>query len=296
MVKGDSSKVQEEAQLSELDDTVIKLFILIVGCSGILYGIYFGDIYVSLVGFLASILLFVYAKDNADDFYKPIPKINQPLLETMIVLVLFFDSFLLIQPLLGINDSVSSLSMTLIMGFFFPLLFLTVYRGYDKFDLGIRKPNNQSQIASLYLLFLIVYPLIQIMISPGRILILVQTSIVLSLVYGIAVLGIVTGTVEEFLFRGIAQNRITTASGSRVLGLIVTSSLFALLHLFSVQVTSTVLLLDVGYSFLYAFLTRLPLGVILGIVWNETESLFPVIAIHATNNIGYLVLLLSATY
>ena len=80
----------------------------------------------------------------------------------------------------------------------------------------------------------------------------------------LAVIALLAGVGEELFFRGWLQTVLTHKSGV-LLGIVITSAIFGLLHYLSTT-----------YA-IYAFLT----GIYLGIIYHITGNLFIVMAIHA---------------
>lgn len=79
---------------------------------------------------------------------------------------------------------------------------------------------------------------------------------------------------EEWLFRGVILRRLAPRVGA-VGAVVVSAALFAIAH-FSLS----------------GAMGRFAIGLVLGVLYLATRSLWPGIAAHAMNNVGLLVLLL----
>lgn len=85
------------------------------------------------------------------------------------------------------------------------------------------------------------------------------------------IMAIVPAVFEEVLFRGGLQNLLTRATRKPILAIVITSILFSAIH--------------VSY---YGFIPRVALGIVLGLLYFYSESIWLPIIAHAFNN-GFIV-------
>jgi hypothetical protein len=102
---------------------------------------------------------------------------------------------------------------------------------------------------------------------------LVQASTVWSLIINIVVLAIIPAISEELLFRGIIQQILQKWFNSGILAVVVTAILFSSLH----------------FQF-YGFLPRFILGIIFGLLFLWSRSIWIPIIAHLLNNIVPVIL------
>ena len=238
------------------------------------------------MGILALLILYTTGASDAESMYKSMTRIWDPLVEAAIVLLILVDWIIIIHPLLGHSLGLSFLG-SIVFVFAIPYLLIVRYFGYSHQSIGIRMSRSDVDRSVMAICsILIISRLVMLLFSPKGFSVLFSNGG--SILVGILYLGFVVGFVEEFVFRGIIQNRIAFHFRSRVLGIILTSSMFAALHVVSVMTGLVPTPMNVGSSLVYAFMTRLPLGLILGMVWNKSESLKGVTLIHASNNIAFV--------
>lgn len=286
---------EQEPKLLEWDSLAIRSFGIVVVSACVLYAVYFSDLIVALYGLLSIAILHSYAQDESSEFYKSLSRVYEPLVESAIVLLLFFDWIMFILPMVqGLGLGVVLVGYSA-FGFLVPLVFLVVYRRNSRASIGLRLPDGKSgwRLAVGFCCVIVCSVLVRLAITPGAFQYLLSAEALGALIVGALYLGLFVGFTEEFVFRGVIQNRVSLRLRSRVAGLIVTSSLFAALHLFSVYTGAGGIYGSLSYSLLYAFLTRLPMGIIFGVIWNRSESVFPPFIAHATNNIAFVVLLIA---
>ncbi|MHA1929377.1 MAG: lysostaphin resistance A-like protein [Candidatus Thorarchaeota archaeon] len=286
MTKG-SEEHNPNGTLSEWDQTIIIFFIVILLGVAVYYWFFWGDLWVPLLSLIGSFTLYYISMDDSESMYKPIKRSWNPLIEAAIVLMIVLTWIIIINPLLNYDLGFNILG-SLIFEFVFPYLLLVTYFGYKRQSIGLDfRKSTTDKLVIVVCTVLIISRVLGLMLSPNGISNLMEN--IIYLIYGIIFLGFIVGFVEEFIFRGIIQNRIAFHFRSRVLGIVLTSSLFAAIHVISVMTGLAPTPLNVGSALVYAFMTRLPLGIILGLVWNDSENLIGVSLIHASNNIAFLI-------
>lgn len=265
---------------------VVASFILILSFIGVYYWFLWGDYWIPLLSLLSAIALYSMGMSDSKTMYKSMKRVNDPVLESAIILILFNIWIFIVFPFVSNSIELTSLG-SIIFGFVFPYLIVVVYFNYERSSVGLRISRSESDRFTAVICSVMIIPrLALILLNPQAISLLLSN--LESLVVGMIYLGFIVGFTEEFIFRGLIQNRMAIASKSRVIGIIMTASLFAAMHVFTVMAGQTATIGNVGNSLLYALLTRLPLGIILGYVWNDSENLLGVTLIHASNNITYL--------
>ncbi len=288
-----SESKSENDALSEWDRAVVLVFIFLISCMSLYYWFFWGDIWVPLLGLTSMVILYTGGLSDQAELYKPLRKLRNPLLEGSIVFLIFFDWILFIAPLI-IDGILQMIIGSIVFGFIIPYIFLITYLGYPRKSLGLNEPKKGMNSSVIVVCSVLLLPiLVRLFLSSDAHSTFFTPTVILTFLIGVIYLGFTVGFVEEFVFRGILQNRISLHLRSRVLGLIITSSIFATMHVFAVMSGLEITPVNVGSSLLFAFMTRLPLGIILGIVWNESENILGVTLIHAINNIAFLVALLS---
>jgi membrane protease YdiL (CAAX protease family) len=283
----------EPNSLSDWDKGILLLFLLVIISGAIYYSVIWQNLLIPTLCILAVGLLYLFGTREPSDFYKPVRKSRNPLFESSVVLILFLDWVVIVFPLIG-DGVLWQFVFTLIFGFILPFSFLVIFLGYPRESIGLSRPRWEEVAISGALCVIIMLPaILRLLSAPDSWSTFSLPNVLTDLIFGIIYLGLTVGFVEEFLFRGILQNRIVSHFRSRVMGIVVTSSIFAVMHVFGVLSGLEITPSNIGSSVLFAFMTRLPLGLILGIIWNEYENLLAVTSVHAVNNIAYLVQILA---
>ncbi len=260
---------------------------IILGCASIYYWFFWGDLWVPLLSIIGALILYNSSTNDVESMYKPIARSWNPLIEAAIVLMFLLTWIIIIFPWTSSNMGLSILG-SFIFQFVLPYLMLVTYFRYSRQSVGLdlKRSKNDHFVYAICSIMLVSRLLMLLLSENGITLLLSNMSYLLT---GIIYVGFLVGFVEEFIFRGIMQNRIALHFRSRVLGIILTSSLFAVIHVMAVMTGVDFTPMNVGSSLIYAFMTRLPLGIIMGIVWNNSENLIGVSLIHASNNIAFLI-------
>ncbi|SFT62560.1 CAAX protease self-immunity [Lishizhenia tianjinensis] len=103
--------------------------------------------------------------------------------------------------------------------------------------------------------------------SDGVIQNLVMDQSPMVFVMTVLVIGIITGTAEEFFFRGFVYDHLAKNSGNKWLAILVSAAFFGVLHFNYVQI-----------------LPLLSFGIALALIYEFTNSLVISAALHALNN------------
>ncbi len=286
-MKNENDECKSVEPLSDWDRTVIVFFMIILGCASIYYWFFWGDLWVPLLSIIGALILYNSSTNDVESMYKPIARSWNPLIEAAIVLMFLLTWIIIIFPWTSSNMGLSILG-SFIFQFVLPYLMLVTYFRYSRQSVGLdlKRSKNDHFVYAICSIMLVSRLLMLLLSENGITLLLSNMSYLLT---GIIYVGFLVGFVEEFIFRGIMQNRIALHFRSRVLGIILTSSLFAVIHVMAVMTGVDFTPMNVGSSLIYAFMTRLPLGIIMGIVWNNSENLIGVSLIHASNNIAFLI-------
>ncbi|MBD3157487.1 MAG: CPBP family intramembrane metalloprotease [Candidatus Lokiarchaeota archaeon] len=282
--------------LSELDKLILQASTVIITCLSVLYFVYFNDLFIAIYG-IGSFLLAIFI--IGEDPPSPIRKdsvIEDPLVESAIVLLVFLDWTLLVAPSFNLAN-IAIVTGSLIFAFAIPLLFMVVFRenkisslGFNLSDIEKSSPLTVSILVSLIIGFII-----RLLLGQNSLEFFGSQDIHRELLSGIITMAVIPALIEEFIFRGIMQDRLSYRMRSRVGGIVTTTMVFAALHLFTVASGFELYQGGLAYPLLHALLTRLPLGLILGMIWDKSRSLIPVFLIHFTNNAVYLILQTAAT-
>lgn len=260
---------------------------------GFFYGYVYGEWVIFLYALIGPVFLWAYTRT---EFYDPLiidRSFDSPLVETCIVLLVFLNVIVFITPIL--------VPLGVVVYFIAPMIiigglcigFLLLYRGYPRSSIGITTEGLKygRTFLTAFTLAGIGTVILRIIIQYPQAITSSYYELFQTLIWAIFVLSIPVAVVEELVFRGIMQPRITCKCNSRLLGITITSIVFAIFHAFSISSSLGASSQDITYVVLTALLTRLPLGIIMGVIWDMTRSLFAPSVIHFTNNTFYYLIL-----
>jgi membrane protease YdiL (CAAX protease family) len=281
------NEAQESTNISSRDKLIIKPFLMFAFWAGLFYILYTGDLYIASLIAITIVFLWIALVDEPKDFIKPLRAFSEPSKETVVAFLPFvYWSIFLFRDFQHLGYT-AILCCTMAFGFVVPLTIL-VARGNSIQSLGLRFPEISDLAFPLMLCFtLILGGFIRIVFSGP---VTFDPSLPQMILPDILLLGCVIPFVEEFVFRCVMQNRISLVLESRVGGLLLTSSLFAALHIATAAIelgfTGGGLLLPMAY----ALITRLPLGLLIGVIWNKSESIAGPWIVHSVNNLIVIIM------
>lgn len=95
------------------------------------------------------------------------------------------------------------------------------------------------------------------------------------------------GLCEEFLFRRVLQQKLFEASGSQVAAIAWTSLLFGLAHAPGLYLRGASLMEGIadptpGWAIAYSVVMVAPVGIVFGVIWARTRSLWLLVPLHGT--------------
>jgi membrane protease YdiL (CAAX protease family) len=294
---GGASKSTEDVKLPPRDGVGMEIFVSFALSIGLFSGFVYHNWTAAAYSFLGPAMLLVYVKSR---WYDPLvvgPRFYDGLVESGIVLVVFFNSVLLLPGLLISLGFLVSLLFPLLVSTTFCLGFILYIREYPREVLGLtmKGTNNARDWLLMFLVSAIVLGFLRLLLFHGDVVLAQPLSLLQALAYSFLVFALPVGFAEELVFRGVIQPRLVDKSHSRVIGMSMTALLFSAGHVFSVLASADSLQLNFTSALFVAIMNRLPLSVLLCIVWDMTHSLLASVSVHVTNNtIAYL--LLAASY
>lgn len=285
-----SESNEARPKLSSRDSVMVKPFLLFVLWAGLFYALYTADIYVAATSIGAVIVTWAFVVDEPQQYSRPITMAHEPLEEALIVLLMFTYWILFISGRVWPLGWVPVVLCSVLFGFVLPIVFLRS-RGNRLDSVGMRLAGKEHGGLTISICaLLIIGGVVRVIAGESAPIDSELWSTVLS---EILLLAVVTGFIEEFVFRGVLQNRLSLVLRSRVGGLLSTSIVFAALHMF--VATTEVSHGGAIVALVYALVTRLPIGVILGVIWNQSDSIQNPWIVHTINNtvlifVGHLIL------
>ena len=96
---------------------------------------------------------------------------------------------------------------------------------------------------------------------------MMQMHTIADLLMSLFLVAVIPAFAEEFYFRGALQKILKDWSGAPLVAIIITAMLFSAIH----------------FSF-YGFLSRMALGILLGLIYQQTKSILLPILLHFVNN------------
>ena len=195
---------------------------------------------------------------------------------------------LIIRPIvtdLDISSIIIALYATIVI-FLIPMIILVKNRKYSLNSLGISKDQLKKNIIASIITFsgiLVSIFVIQLFVFANDFSYII-TNLPLALIFNL----FVAALPEEFLFRAVIQTRISNHFESKERGIIITSLLFGISHVFGIYINSGYRLESLLIVILRTITFQTLIGIVLGIMWARTNNLMlPVIA-HMTWNCIYL--------
>ena len=285
------TKVDEEGTVGARDRFVLILFAVCIVSVTVMYVLLYRETGTALQSIIGLGLMLGLMVESRDSLNRPIHGYNNPVEEALIVAALYFEWVLLFRFLLPFPEPYSDFFGGGLFGAVIPLYFLSRKCGYDLSLLGLsRKGARRSwRLTGTVCMSLTIAALLRLILAASTPRAMTSELLVAVLIM-VPEVAILPGITEEIVFRGVLQPRLTYQLRSRVAGIVLTASIFAALHVFAVFWQAAAFPGDLLFSLLYALTTRLAIGGILSIVWDETGNLTQPIVIHVTNNTLYVLL------
>ena len=287
----DSTEGDTESIIGARDLFVLTIFAVFIVSITVMYVLLYREIGTAIQSVIGLGLMLILLTENQDSLNRPIRRYRNPLEEALIVVVLYFEWVLLFRFLLPIPEPYLDLLGGSVFGAVIPLYFLCRVCGYDLSFVGLSRHGIKDgwELTGIVCISLSMAAFLRIYFTP------ISTRAMTG-EFAVAVIGMIVqvailpGIAEEIVFRGVLQPRLAYQFRSRVIGIVVTASVFASLHVFAVFWEANTFPGDILFALLYALITRLAVGGILSIVWNQTGNLVQPIVIHVTNNTLYVLL------
>ena len=188
------------------------------------------------------------------------------------------------------TDSVISLIINplyiMIVIFLIPMMILVKKRKYSLNSLGFSKDQSKKNISISIITFLgifisiFIFQLFVFMNELSYIII----RLPLALIYNL----FIAALPEEFLFRAIIQTRLSNHFESRERGIIITSLLFGISHVFSIYIIEGYGIESLLIIILRTIVFQTLIGIILGIMWAKTHNLMLPVITHMAGNCIFL--------
>ncbi len=273
----------------ERDKAILQVFVVFVSSLAVAAAITYSDISILVLGLTSLVLAYLLISAYSHELSNTIKLYINPLEEATLIILLYLTAAWVVLPLLE-GFGVLFSGILLLIGSIPIVLILT--RGWGQslkplfFGQGDGDEDNLTKVVLMALVIVFLFRLIPL---SRALPLLITPEIFTRMISLIISLGIITGFVEELVFRAIAQPRLSQYFGSRVMGLLVSSTIFAFLHFVSDAQYSRVLF-DPVSSMLSALLTRLGFGLTFGAVWVSSNKITHPWAIHTIHNSLYSIL------
>lgn len=286
---GDATEV-----LGERDKAFLQIFTVLIVSVSVAYTIAYGNAYVALNGIIALVVTYSFVQSTPRPFLSEMHRFANPVEEAAIAISIYFSYAWVIHPLTDQYGLIVQSLLLLCFGIAPTIIILVKGCGYSPHTLGLIRevPKESRSLFKVIILGLLISFGLRMVPYLSRLPNLLSGKTFYEFLNLAVFVGILIGFAEELVYRCIVQPRISQQYRSRIVGLLVTSSLFALFHVVAVTVGLESPTGGLVAAFFYALLTRLALAILMGIMWISSENLFLVWPIHSLNNIFYAMLLL----
>ncbi len=157
--------------------------------------------------------------------------------------------------------------------------------GYSLPGMGLSRPNRRI-ILSGFIISLFLIPIIIPLTPTGSALLHGELTFrhLIALPIAFVIMVLTAGFQEEFFFRRILQPRLAALFSEEIRALVLTSFIFALYHLPFLLYDPNVGSKGLLYVLAFTVVTKLSGGILFGLIWIRTKSLWPAIILHSMQN------------